>query len=537
MKVLFVPDVVDWAIGHLVASKVKHLPQFECTVRAVHPRDASQEAESFFQEVEAINPDVIIYEYFRSAEQLITAKPELKRYKSILVHHNQRDKALFHADWNALGIDTLVTHTNKAREKLNDRGYFNVETINHGIDLDFFKFNDIEPEEPMVGYVGRIVPWKGLKEIAQACKELNYQCQVMGKQDKPDYWNEIPKDNLRFDFFDCGDAERVNAYHNMTVYVGNSEDNYEEGTLPYLEAMACGVPVITTPNGVANDIAQNEYNALVVPFGDYEALKSAIDQLMKDKELRDRLRVNAWNTVKNMPEQKMAWEYGRLIHKVAHKDDLVSVIIPSTLDRSNQVDNILYALENQSYNHQAIEAIVVFDELATEENFEKVRQMKYKGRLTHRILFTDKEGYNLAMARNLGAIEADGKYLLFCDSRLKPERDSIATFIKATAEFNQGELYWLFGDKGANKSAFVENFSFIKRKSFFTFGMMNERITKYGGMSQELRTRFIQQGGEFSYVKDAKSMEMMKSGTSDKKRKEIIESKFQLLKMYEGDSH
>ncbi len=534
MKVLFVPDVLNWAIGHLVQSKVKHLNQFECKVIAVHPRDAKVQAESFMDTVRDFEPDIIIYEYFRSAEQLINAQPDLKTYKSVLVHHNQRDKALFHADWNELGIDTIITHTSKAREKLNEKGYFNVETINHGIDLDFFTYSGEEPQEKQVGYVGRIVPWKGLKEVASACEELGYPLQIMGAVDKPEYWEQVSKKNLRFDYFECTDEERVGAYHNMSIYVGNSEDNYEEGTLPFLEALACGVPVVTTPNGVAKDIIQDEHNALLVPFGDYDALKNAIKRLMEDDELRKKLRKNGWNTVKNMTEKKMAWEYGKLIHQIVHKEDLVSVVIPSTFDRVGQVNKILRALENQTYNKKAIEAIVVWDEVVDLESI--VLPKLAPVNITVRTLVTNKDGYNLAMARNLGAIESNGEFLMFCDSRLEPDMDSILVFVQAMDNLGGGR-FWMFGDKGAQKISFVENFSFLKRADFFRFGMMNERINRYGGMSQEIRTRWIRQGGELSYVEQAKAKQLIKSGTDDKKRKDIIESKFQLLKMYNGEAN
>lgn len=534
MKVLFVPDVLNWAIGHLAQAKVDNLPQFNCKILPVHPRDAISQAESFMQEVRDFEPDVIIYEYFRSAEQLINAQPDLKTYKSILVHHNQRDKALFHADWNELGINTIVTHTSKAREKLNEKGYFNVETINHGIDLDFFTYSDVEDEELQVGYVGRIVPWKGLKEIAEVCEELGYPLQIMGKHDKPDYWNQIPKDNLRYDYFDCEDADRVHAYHHMTIYVGNSEDNYEEGTMPFLEALASGTPVVTTPNGVANDIITNEENGLLVPFQDKEALKVAIKRLMEDKELRQKLRKNGWNTVKNMTEKKMAWEYGNLIHQIAHKEDLVSVIIPATFNRGKEVGKILIALENQTYNKKAIEAIVVWDEAVNPDAI--VAPNLPKVNITVREIITNREGYNLAMARNMGAIESNGEYLMFCDSRLEPDMDAIMVFIQAFDNLGGGK-FWLFGDKGAQKASFVENFSFVKRHEFMRFGMMNERINRYGGMSQEIRTRWIGQGGQLSYVEQALAKQMTKSGMDNEKRADIIDSKFKLLKMFRGQSN
>ena len=530
-KILFQVDIFDWAIGHLVNAKVKHMPHFETKIIDIHPRDAIEKAEYFYKQVKEFDPDIIVYEYFRSAAQLIETKPELKKYTSILVHHNQRDKALFHSDWNELGIDRIVTHTNKCRKKLMEKGYINVETINHGIDLDFFKYSDEESKEKMIGYVGRICPWKGLKEIAEVAEELGYPVQIMGKQDKMDYWNTVPKNNLRYDFMNCSDEERIDAYHSMTVYVGNSEDNYEEGSLPYLEAMACGVSVVTTPNGVAKDIAKNEVNALVVPFKDKEALKIAIKRLMEDEDLRKKLRKGGYNTVRNMSEAKMAYEYTKLFYEVKYDKPLVSVIIPATFDRALQVKQILKSLEKQT--HKPIEAVVVWDERITSETVfpdvaSDIKEIVVKQSVT------DKTGYNIAMARNIGAIEAQGEYLLFNDTRLEPEIDAVAMFLQV---MEKGK-YWLFGDKGAQKKSFIENFSFVSRENFMTFGMMNERITGYGGASQEIRTRWTKQGGQFNYIQEVTAKEIKRAGSmTDEKRKSINDMKFLLYKIFGGDSY
>lgn len=531
-KILFVPDVADWAIGHLVSAKARNISQ-ESKIIPIHPRDAKEKASWFLEEVKKYNPDIICYEYFRSAEQLINAQPELKQYTSVLVHHNQRDKALFHADWNELGIDKIVTHTNKCRRKLNEHGYSNVVTINHGIDVHEFSYRDKEPEELMIGYVGRIVPWKGLKEVAEVAQELGYPVQVMGKIDKVDYWNEIPKDNLRFDYFDCSDEERIEAYHSMTIYVGNSEDDYEEGTLPYLEAMACGVPVVTTPNGVANDKAVDGENALVVPFKNKEALKVKIKQAMEDKELRERLRKNAWDVVRHMTEEKMAYEYEKLFNKLLYGDEpLVSVIVPSTYNRVEETKQILDALDSQT--HKAVEVLVVWDEM---EVFNKIDISKYC--ITVRELYTERDGYNLAHARNFGAIKARGEYLMFNDNRLKPESDAIQMFIQGmeVAQAHSDKKTWLFGDKGSQKKSFVENFSFVKRKDFTVFGMMPEWINRYGGLSQEVRTRWVEQGGAFEYVGQANAEQLRGSSMNKERRDGIVDMKFLLYTVYEDIAH
>lgn len=531
MKILFCPDILDWAIGHLVNAKVKYMSHLDIKIIAIHPRDAIEKAEEFYKQVVEFNPDIIVYEYFRSAAQLIETRPELKKYTSILVHHNQRDKALYYADWNELGIDRIVTHTNKCRQKLQEKGYLNVETINHGIDLDFFKYKGEKKEEQNIGYVGRICPWKGLKEVSEIAQELGYKVQVMGKQDKADYWQTIPKEPLRFDFMNCSDEERVDAYHSMTIYIGNSEDNYEEGTLPYLEAMACGVPVVTTPNGVAKDIAKDGYNALVVPFKDKEALKAAIKRLMEDADLRNKLRKGGYNTVRNMSEVKMAYEYTQLFYKVKYEKPLVSVIIPATFDRAKQVKQILKALEKQT--HKPVEAVVVWDERITEQTIFPDVASDIKN-IAVKQLVTNKIGYNLAMARNMGTIEAQGEYLLFNDTRLEPDMDSIEMFLQAM----ENGKYWLFGDKGAQKQSFIENFSFVSRENFMTFGMMNERIDGYGGASQEIRTRWTKQGGQFNYIQEAIAKEIKTaSSMTNEKRKSIIDMKFRLLQIYGGDNY
>jgi len=541
MKILIVPDVPGWAIDQLAQAKIRYNPHHNIKCYYVHPRDAGEkETQQRFKEVvEEFNPDIIHFEYYRSCSQLLEALPELKVRKIILTHHNQRTKALREYDWHANGVDYIVTHTEQCKQYLVDGCKQNpekIKVINHGIDVCNFEYSDEEPDEPAIGYAGRIVPWKGLKEIAENAKEIGYPVMFMGKQDKASYWNEISqeaKDNINFSFMQCKDEERLAYYRSLTCYVGNSKDWYEEGTLEYLEAMSCGVPVITTLSGVAKDIAKDGENCLIVPFEDKEALKVAMKRLMSDKELRAKLRKGAWDTVKNMTQQKMAYHYSQLYYKLGFVEKpLVSVIIPTTLSRLQQVGEILKSLETQSY--KSIEVIIAFDEKekVSTEILDTIRET-YK--LSIKFVQTYLDGYNLARARNLAAVEAEGHLLLFNDSRLKPEKDAVEQFISATRMHPAN--VWFFGNKGANKVSFVENFSCVQRDEFMTFGMFCEQITKYGGLSQETRTRWANQGNQVLFIEDANAVELIKSSNSSNKRKDIIETKFKLFKMYKGNNH
>ena len=520
MKILIVPDVPNWAIGQLTNKIVKHNQHLDIDVFYVHPRDARDpEIVAKFKE-HAASADIIHFQYWRSASQLYQQMPEfLDCKKTILTHHNQKN--LLTEDWSWVG--KLVAHTDYACKVLSEKyGKNKVLQIRHGIDLGEFQYKDIETKGPKtIGYVGRIVPWKGLKEVARAAYELGYPVLFMGKQDKISYWAEIPREhqeNIDFSYADCKDDERAEAYRAMTIYVGNSRDGIEEGTLGYFEAMACGVPVVTTLAGTAADFCEDGKNALVVDFEDYDGLKHQIKKLMEDAELRNTIRQEGWNTVKNFPEERMAWDYAGLYFDMWRQGNpLVSVIIPTTNSREKETAQILESLSKSTYPY--IQPIVVIDEESVSEN----ESIESKHSLPVRFFKTGRKGYNLAMARNLGIIHAHGEYIMFCDSRLDPDKDAISVFLRKA---RKDKKVWLYGEKGGNKKTFVENFSFIRREHLISAGMFNERIDKYGGMSQELRERYRSQGFEFRYVESAKATQMVRSKKGGTKRADIVAMKF-----------
>lgn len=63
--------------------------------------------------------------------------------------------------------------------------------------------------------------------------------------------------------------------------------------LTVLEAMACGLPVISTDVGSVSEIITDRRNGILIPSGDTEALAGAILELGSDRYLRERLGENA----------------------------------------------------------------------------------------------------------------------------------------------------------------------------------------------------------------------------------------------------
>lgn len=139
--------------------------------------------------------------------------------------------------------------------------------------------------------------------------------------------------------------------------------------------------------------------------------------------------------------------------------------------------------------------------------------------------------YGLARARNFGVIRADGEYLVFLDDRITP---AVPDALKIFAEKldSSKEKFWYFGDKGGQKSNFVENFSAVRKAHIVDGGYFFERIDKYGGMTREVFARYTHQGFNFRYIPEVKAKQLCKSQGWDKKPEQIIEMRAMLEKLW-----
>jgi glycosyltransferase involved in cell wall biosynthesis len=68
----------------------------------------------------------------------------------------------------------------------------------------------------------------------------------------------------------------------------------------FLEAMACGLPVVTTDVGGNREVVCSDALGLVVPFGDAAALRQALDAALGKRWEREAIighaRANQWET-------------------------------------------------------------------------------------------------------------------------------------------------------------------------------------------------------------------------------------------------
>lgn len=94
------------------------------------------------------------------------------------------------------------------------------------------------------------------------------------------------------------EADVMAEYRRHDVLLWTS--TYEGFGLVLLEAMSQGLPVVTTPVGIAPSLVKHGVNGLVVPVRDAEAIADAAARLLADAAMRTRLASAAKDTVRTM---------------------------------------------------------------------------------------------------------------------------------------------------------------------------------------------------------------------------------------------
>lgn len=184
-----------------------------------------------------------------------------------------------------------------------------------GIDIERFVNFNLESlyPKPYVLFVGKLRYYKGLQYLIEAIKDLDINLLIIGSG-KEEY-------NLKRMVLERGllekvvflgeilDEELFRYYANATAFVLPSIYRSEAFGIVILEAMASGIPVITTSIGTATDwINVHQETGLVVPPGDVKALREAISHIVNHPELREEMGRRARERVKNFFTKKRMLE-------------------------------------------------------------------------------------------------------------------------------------------------------------------------------------------------------------------------------------
>jgi len=521
-KVVSISDKTGTAIDRLCKVVAPYNKNIDYVVLDVHPkRPDAKQLEKVEQECKTA--DVIDYQYFRTAEMLRSRYEWLKDIPSVLTHNNPY--SITESDWNSYQV--VVANNKSIRKDLEKITKTRLEHIPIVVDPKFWEFNDnYQFNKSVIMVANRIESKKGILPVAKACRELGIKMYLVGAISQPDYFREVIDTGVVEFAQEISDEDLKALYYKAGVHVCNSVDNFESGTMPILESIYCGVPVITRKIGHVPDFMDD---SIVVNDHDSEDVDHLVelirDTLYKPKEDKkesnyktletklEQMRLNAWYSIKHMNPERRAYMYQKLWRELLDGEP-VSVIVPVAGKEEVTREN-LSAIANQTHNN--LEIIVVDDGELDQEN--NVMDFADTVSVPVRYIRLGGGGYNLAKARNMGAIEATSDTLVFVDQRMIIEPECIEKFLQVLKPNT-----WLYGDKGAKKD-FVENLSCVYRSDFIRFGMFNERIDKYGGLSQETRWRARQQGFNLECCEEAKAIPKGKSSNRRIRKYEIMEMK------------
>ncbi len=162
--------------------------------------------------------------------------------------------------------------------------------VPYGIDAKKFSSkSDVDVSRPLFLFVGRLVPYKGLKYLVQAMKRVDGTLIVAGNgpllSKLRSQVKKLGLDSRVRILVDVSDDELSALYNACDVFVLPSVTRAESFGIVQLEAMACGKPVIST----VDFVNVHGRTGLVVPPKGVDSLSKAMNTLGVDKKLRLRL--------------------------------------------------------------------------------------------------------------------------------------------------------------------------------------------------------------------------------------------------------
>lgn len=189
-----------------------------------------------------------------------------------------------------------------------------VHLIYHGVDSRIFipPMNDAKRKRNFILSIGRLTEQKGYPDLIKACKilhdrNINITCNIVGEGEQRSLLEQLIKDyKLQDQVKLLGAIKQENImeyYHNAWIFVLPCIDTHEGNRdgLPnvLMEAMATGLPVITTANSAQSELITHEKQGLLVAQSSPLEIAKAIEKLIIDHNLWGKIQFHARQRMEN----------------------------------------------------------------------------------------------------------------------------------------------------------------------------------------------------------------------------------------------
>lgn len=203
--------------------------------------------------------------------------------------------------------DHYIANSASTKREIEHETSYSIDgVVRPGVDPKLFS-PDIPPafdsSKPTIVFVGRVAPIKGIHVLIDAFEsiadraelrivgngrarsEAEQQVRSLGIEDAVTFEGVVPNDELA-------------GYYTGSDIVCHPS-RYEGFGMTNLEAMACGSALVTTPYGVAEEVADAERTHVSVEPESPDELAAVLERLLDDATRRDRLGQEARDLAKN----------------------------------------------------------------------------------------------------------------------------------------------------------------------------------------------------------------------------------------------
>jgi len=206
-------------------------------------------------------------------------------------------------------ITQVTNYNNRILQKIAKKEKISIETIPNGIDLSLYEnqqinrhklrniIGELDQDKNIIIHVGRLKKIKGQDILIKAISQLDNKESVrliligegISRETLEDLVSNLSLEKIVFFLGQRKDIPQLLAGADLFVLPSRSEGV----PLALLEAMASGLPVITTDVGSCGSLVKDSLSGIVVSPEDPNQLAEAIDKLIMDKVLMREFSLNA----------------------------------------------------------------------------------------------------------------------------------------------------------------------------------------------------------------------------------------------------